>query len=50
MENLEEEKAFVKFFQPPDPSGAFQEVEEKVAGRSEPIQGLREPNLMHQRR
>ena len=44
MENLEEEKAFVKSFQPPELSRALQEAEEKVPERSEPIQGLREPN------
>jgi carbamoyltransferase len=43
-ENLEQEKAFINGFQPPELARALDEALERVPDRKEPIHGLTEPN------
>jgi carbamoyltransferase len=44
--NLEDEKAFIKAFQPRDLSPQIKEALSRVPDRSEPIHGLAHPNVM----
>jgi len=44
--NLEDEKAFIKAFQPSDLSPQIKEALSRVPDRSEPIHGLDHPNVM----